>query len=444
MIYFLPSAISFFQGYLLIRLLLNPCHCPRLPWPIFAGGLVGMGLSGLLTFTSLLLFNQIIPAYVIFINLMALALFFFLATRWSTTDNPLMSLRGIRWRDLAVLLALGLLTLPTVIHSFQYPYGEWDAWGCWNLKARFLFLGGTQWTGIFNAAMWHANPSYPLLLPLINVWSWCFGGTTTYLAPLANACLITFLMAGLLYFSLEELTKRSLWPLFATALLILPPSKVILTSSQYSDLIMGAFLLLAFAGFLFFKKTLNKGFLQISILALGLMSFTKNEGLALSIISLVVLTLSILLDRPARTYVLKNIRPILLTLTAAFLATVLFQLLYALNSHLLAKGLILSEEPASLERLKTVLTYFCQELVNRKWYGFWILTALGILLGRSRALRNDLWIFPVILTSYLGLTLGAYWITTFIDIRWWLSVSLYRILFTLTPSVVFWLFATIL
>jgi len=436
MIYLLPSLISFGQGFLLIRLLTGSKDRPRLTWCLFAGFLLGLGISGFLTFTSLVLFSRIVPAYVIGINVAALAGLGLAQKRSEWTKASLQASP----RELGVILALAALTLPTIIQAFLYPFGGWDAWSCWNLKARFLFLGGSEWSNMFDPAMWRSNTAYPLLLPLINVWSWCFGSEPTYLVPLFNSCLITFLMAGLLYFSLEALNGLKLLNLLAPAFLLLNAFVLKLASSQYSDLLVGTFLLLALMGFLLFKRTKNTGFLQIGTLALGFMSFTKSEGSALALITIIVLAMAIALDRACHETISHHIWKLLLTLAAAFLASGIFKLQYAPDSHTYINGFISTEKPAGIERLGAVFVFLGKEVLSWKWNGLWLLTAGGLILARGKALKAGLWTIPAILTAYLAIIIGFYWVNTFFDIVWWLSTTLNRILFALTPAVILWLF----
>jgi hypothetical protein len=438
MIYVLPALISLGQGFLLVRLMTGSIDRPRLPWNLFAGFLIGLGVSGLLTFTSLLLFNRIEPAYVIGVNLASLVAL------------GVFSLKKVRvpflkWdqRDTIIILVLAVMTVPTIVHAFLYPYGGWDAWSCWNLKARFLFLGGSEWSNMFDPVMWRSNTDYPLLLPLINVWSWCFGSAPTNIVPLANSCLITFLMAGLLYFSLEALNGLKLVNLLAPAFLLLNAFILKLASSQYSDLLMGTFLLLAITGFLLHKKTKNTGFLQMSVLALGLMSFTKSEGFALSIITIIVLAIAIAMNRENRPTTSRNIWKLILTLAAAFLATGIFKLVYAPESHTFINGLLSTEKPTGSERLEAVFVFLGKEVLSWRWNGLWLLTAAGLILARRKAFNAGLWTIPAIIVAYLAIIISFYWVNTYFDIVWWLAMTMNRILFALTPTIVLWLFLAI-
>ena len=81
---------------------------------------------------------------------------------------------GLTWRvrldKLSILLLLALLIAASVSLALSVklaainPWGYWDAWARINVKARFLFGGGDQWSWIF-ASGHIAHHDYPLLLP---------------------------------------------------------------------------------------------------------------------------------------------------------------------------------------------------------------------------------------------------------------------------------------
>src|SRR5262245_40880453 len=83
-----------------------------------------------------------------------------------------------------------------VLLSVQSPHGWWDAWGNWNLRARFLFRGETHWTDVLSPYL--AHPDYPLLLPGFVAREWKAIGSDTIGVPAAVAFLFTFGTVGVL------------------------------------------------------------------------------------------------------------------------------------------------------------------------------------------------------------------------------------------------------
>ena len=442
MTYLMGFLISLAQGYGLLRLILGPQR-PRLAWMLLTGLLLGLALSAQLTFTSFLFFNQLVIPYVLTLNVFVLIALSFGAKHKSSLKDPLFPLHEITLKDIAALAILGLLTIPVLIHANIFPYGGWDAWSCWNLKARMLFIGGDSWRNMFDPILWRTNTAYPLMLPLINTWLWCFGASPEPSVPLGVSCLITFLAGGILFFSLKELTGRSIAILAPTWLLSIF-FIIQLASSQYSDLLVGTFFLLGLASFFLYQKRNDTGFLKIAIISIGFLSFTKSEGLVLSVITLQGLTLALFLNTKYRATLKASAGCLIMTLALAFVISGIFQIFFAPNSHTLINGFTSAEKPTSLERLAAIFVFFAQEIITPKWNGLWLLTTAGLLLGWKKSLSQGLWIIPAILVAYLAVIFGVYWMNTFFEIVWWLGTTMNRILFALTPTVIFWLFLAIL
>ncbi|MBF0595595.1 MAG: hypothetical protein HQL22_11615 [Candidatus Omnitrophica bacterium] len=441
MIYILPWLISILEGFLVLTVLIPKAVRPRMALLIFWGSLVGMATTALLTFTSLILFNKIVPAYAIGINIAALTGLFLLAKK---NDLVLPFTKGSWDRiDLIGVHVLILFLIPVILHALLYPQGGWDAWSCWNLKAKFLFLGDEGWRGMLDPALWRSNTAYPFLLPLINVWYWCFGGEPVSTVTLATSCRITLVMAGILFFGLKELNNKIsmlLAPLWALSIMFV----VKLASSQYSDLLVGVWLLSALLSYKLFIERRSSAFLAVMLLSLGFMSFTKSEGLVLAMISLAVLGMTILLSAESREKALAAWKSLLLTSMPAFLPTIIFQLCWAPNSHTFINGLTAADHSALIPRLQSSLVFLAIELISPKWNAFWVIAAGGIILAGAKSFRRGLWVIPVILIAYIISVIGVYTINTFFPIIWWVSNTLNRILFALIPAVIFWAFTALL
>ncbi|MBF0619445.1 MAG: hypothetical protein HQL19_04695 [Candidatus Omnitrophica bacterium] len=440
MIYILPGIIACLEGILFLALLL-PKNTLAQPLFVFLGWLIGLGLSGILTFTSFLFFGQFLAWYVITLNILVTAGFGVIAfqqKRFPTFDRS-------AWgaADITGLILVAFFCVPVVMHALIYPYGGWDAWSCWNLKARFLFLGGENWKNMFDPVLWRTNTAYPLLLPLMNAWSWSFGTEPVSYVPLANSCLITFLMGTILLYGIKTLTKNAgaiLAPLWGLSILFL----IKLASSQYSDLLTGTWLLAALIAFRLFTTRAQTPFLLITIICLGLMSFTKSEGLVLAVLTLFSGACFIALRPDLRGQALASWRSIIITAILAFLPMLIFQLFFAPDSHTFINGLTSINKPTSLERLQATCVFYGIEFLSPKWNAFWIISAIGILLAWKKAWKDGLWLIPAILGSYLMVVGAVYYVNTFFEIVWWLSTTLNRVLFALIPSVTLWVFLALL
>jgi hypothetical protein len=437
MLFLLPLIISMASGTFLLAAWLGR-ERPRLILVILLGTLLGLGLSGLLTWSSFVVFNRFVRTYVIAVNL-ALALAAALAAYRRNGTLKLWRSRTPDPWDIAGLILVALLTVPVILHAAAYPYGGWDAWSCWNFKARMLFLGGTDWRNLFDPVVWGSNISYPLLLPLMNVWAWSFGTAADPNGPMAMSCLISGLTAGILLFGVKELCRHSPWSLLAPLSIFTCAFNIKLASSQYSDLLVGAWFLAALIFFMLYQRTRHSPYLFLNALTLGFLAFTKTEGLVLAGITAGLNLVILSLDRsiPDQAKMLVKFFAIL---AVAFIPMMSFLIFFAPDSHTFINGLTSVEKPAGAFRLQATLIYLGRELMSLKWNGFWPVCLIGLILSRSQCFRRELVIIPLAIALYLGAIGIFYYVNTFFEIIWWLSTTLNRILFSLTPAMVLWLF----
>lgn len=118
--------------------------------------------------------------------------------------QPGASLRSGRLSPLQIFFYV-LLISSLLSFAFLFtagPHGVWDAWAVWNLRARFIFLGGEHWLDGFSGALRWSHPDYPLLLPALVARAWIYAGQNTVIAPALIAMVFTFATLGLLVSSL--------------------------------------------------------------------------------------------------------------------------------------------------------------------------------------------------------------------------------------------------
>ena len=88
---------------------------------------------------------------------------------------------GPRWLQPSLtctfIVALGVGIYSAVMRARAHPHGDgWDAFAIWNLHARFLFRGGSQWRDGFSPLIPWSHPDYPLLLPGAIAHFWTYLG----------------------------------------------------------------------------------------------------------------------------------------------------------------------------------------------------------------------------------------------------------------------------
>ncbi len=444
MIYLLSYALSLLMGYLFCRLILaKEGKCSTGLFIVLASGL-GLGISAEITFYSYVFFNKLLPVFVLSTHGVVLVILTLLniptfknvkfTLNWGAIKNPFGFL-------IALLFAITLI--PFWIQLNFYPLGGWDAWSCWNLKSRFLFLGGDQWKNMLDPILWRSSPHYPILLPLLNVWGWILSNYPTHTIPLTNALLFTLLTLGALFFGLKTYSNNLLAAI-GVFLLSTLYFFVQLAASQYSDIIVAYFLLTGLICFLAGQNNKSAPMALISGLMLGFLSFSKSEGTVASLLAALIALTCLFIGQNAKNVQSKKLAVYFvvgLLLTA--LPTILFQILYAPANQTFINGFASATHPAGINRLKIIFGFLFLEIVSAKWNGIWLLLLAGLFLTKGKCLNAEMRIFPLFLVSYILIVCFYYFTNTYFEITWWLSVSLNRILFSILPVMVFWVFASL-
>ena len=275
----------------------------------------------------------------------------------------------------------------------------------------------------------------------------------TPLVPQLTSLLFTVLTCGLLLAILLKSTN-SPWIIIGPGLLLTLPFYSLQAVSQYSDIVLSFYFL---AGLFCISETLHPvqaskakrlppGTSAYAVLAgffLSLAAFTKPEGLVAA--GLIALLTSILWLTTSYSNSLK-IKLLLLFATAMAIGAIpsfIFHTLYSPGNLTFINGLTSQNKPVSLYRLKMILAFLLIELKSAKWNGLWLLLGIGIIFCGKRCWRREIVILPLFMFSYLVIVLIYCWINTYFPIGWWLQVSLNRILFSLLPIAVFWIFSSL-
>lgn len=106
-------------------------------------------------------------------------------------------------------LLLSVSIIGFILLSICRPHGRGDAFGIWNLRARFLFQGSDHWDNAFSMILNWSHPDYPLLLPAAIARIWSYLNKDYLVVPQTVAFLFTYSTVGLLIFSLSILRGRT-------------------------------------------------------------------------------------------------------------------------------------------------------------------------------------------------------------------------------------------
>lgn len=159
------------------------------------------------------------------------------------------------------------------------PHGNWDAWAMWNMKARWIFAGGSGWRLAFGDEMVGVRPDYPLLVPLTVARLWACLGDESTVMPRLNAAMFSGLTLAVVFFGVGRMSGVVN---AAAAGLALAGSQIFVDegSSQYADMplsffIASAIVLIASAGEA--RYGMNRLW-ALAGLAAAAAACTKNEG----------------------------------------------------------------------------------------------------------------------------------------------------------------------
>ena len=295
-----------------------------------------------------------------------------------------------RWLAIAFAAVMLLRVAVLGMEATAQPLYPWDAWQQWGTKARVWFETGElkrfvspdEWLQISNgprdAVYTDANPSYPPLVPLIQVWS--LGPTHTWddsAIGLTWAILLGALGAAMT----GQLFRTSgYWPLALGAAYMAVSLPILDTHAAlagYGDMPLSVMFCLAFMAAAAWVRFRRKGDAAMAILLLAFLPLFKRPGIAWVLTFLPFLMLAVM-RRPLRP-MLRGV------LVLAFVGAAALIVVHILGVHTATLG-------DSFESL--VANLFAWE----NWHLLWYLAIFLLLLHRQRRWSNQL--------SVAGTTLG--------------------------------------
>jgi len=442
---FLPYLLSCMIGILLVHFFLIKEKENSWFLKLVLGCGLGLAVSSHLTFYGFLLYTKLCPELTI--NSHGLLLIGLLGWFFYSLKNKGFQfiLPKLNWKTTVILALYSVGIFLVIKAAYIYPKGGWDAWQVWNFKAKFLFLAGENWQNLFDPDLWRTSPHYPLLLPFINVWVWLINGKADDFIPLATSVLFTLLTAGIVSAGIWQ-NSRNHFSALAGLLLLTLPLFNLLATSQYCDIVLSFYLL---GAIITLGESLKKEKTCYALLAglfTGFMSFTKPEGMvaALLIVGMVMGLWFWSRIKNPKLFSTANCGLFILALVVASVPTIAFHYLYSPGNQTFVNGFTSADKPATIERLQTVLMFLFAEFKNAKWGWLWFLVLLGIVLGGKNSWTGKNAIAGIFLILYLLVIVAYYQLNTYFEIKWWLSVSLNRILFSLLPLALYWAFSGIL
>lgn len=133
----------------------------------------------------------------------------------------------------------------------ESPYGAWDSWAIWTVKAKYLAAGEPFWRNALDATYPFAHPEYPLFTPsfIAWCWKWTTGGNMAQwnmAVPHSVALLSLFSLAGLTFSTLAIL-RGTMHGVLGLIAVVAPVALVPNGAALYADVPMAAILTAAAA-----------------------------------------------------------------------------------------------------------------------------------------------------------------------------------------------------
>lgn len=329
----------------------------------------------------------------------------------------------------AALLLGGMIILVNKTYYLLSPHGGWDAWAFWNLHAKYL-ADPQHWTDpyykfehlkAFTTPVPH--PDYPLLLPATNGFFWRLLGHAYPIVPFAVSVVPLIAIPAIIF--LETARKNLFLAALVLLYLVTDETLINVATAQYADAYVALFLLLAFVCLGNHKEHGRPWALVLTGAFLGCCLWTKNEGLLLVSVFLLVYS-PYLLKEKRWLYVLGG-------MALPVLALVVFKTMYAPPNDLVEGKGAMKAKLADKSRYRLIWEVF--KTMLDKYFPY-LRYILALYLLRCAVLRRA----PatgllVILGGALGFTFV--YLTTPHDLEWHLHTSMDRLIFQLAPSFLF-------
>ena len=422
-------------GFMLAHLVWDARDAKALLFKFFLGLGIGTGISSLLYF--LWFWVKLPPGIFPYLELtlfLLLLLAVFLREKSQKTEKKASVFRMPSWQTLLwtglVTLAVFFCTSSFLLRALQTPHGVQDAWGIWNVSARFIYGAGERWLQIIPQNAWF-HPDYPLLVSLNIAESWMILGTNITRVPIVFALTYMLGLIGLLASALA-IAKDNQQGAFGAILLASVPVLASLASNQYADVPLSYFFLATAALFYIYNSSYEKRLLIFAGLFAGLSAWTKNEGLTFILIAF---ALCVVLSLTEKKNLLKYF---LAGLGLPLLSLLLFKSITPRNDLFTQ----LSTSLLQFLDISRYLTIFQKILTMFFSFGGWSFSfavlcgGYALLVFTKKQAAGKIWLlFALLICQWI--TYFAIYLFTPADVTVHLNSSLERLFFHLFPLALF-------
>lgn len=461
---FVSLIIPFLYGLTIVSLAWNGRQNGAFLIKCVTGGIVGLGFSTISMFAWLFVsggrLNFYLAAEAVFMAATIIAAVGLKRRFFSckpdqmhekAVENSVPQLR-ILSRKIVLSLVFLLLTLQfsaVFLASNNSPRGRWDAWAIWNLRARHIFHGGSNWTNAFSETMTDSHLDYPLFLPLAVVRGWIVAGHDTTAVPMGYGILFSLLTTILLFAGIYA--QSNLYNgLAAVAILNSTSFFINLSSWQYADILVGLIFLATSISISIYIRSSQPGLSFLIGLLAGFAAWVKNEGLVFTGLSVTTMLIIAVFQK-------YNNRKSLRFTTTSFLcgllpgaAITLFFKLWVPHTNDLVQGIQSAQLATFLQpgRAFEIIQYFAQSVffpsphhVFPHYFpvGSMLLVYLMLKGFKPKAKLDYLLLLPIL---GMGAAYFLAYLTTPRDLTWHLQTSHNRLFMQIWPTIIFVFFLT--
>ena len=299
MLALLPVATAVLVGCLLVRAV-RPFSGAGPAWAVAVfelslGAGLGIGITSAVFFV-LVVTGMASPGIILSCDAAMLALLsgvlLFRRGRVSASSGPGLTAvpHGFRWNW---LLALGLGVSLTLVFAGMWayadsnPYGLWDAFAIWNIRAKFLAGPGEVWRNAVSPLLAEkSHPDYPLLLSGFIARCWKVAGNYDTAVPVATAFLF-FTGTVALLVSCLALVRSLSAGLLAGLVLLTGAVYLQQPMAQFADVPLAFYYLAALALICrawIGEEPRRSALLTLAGAAAASAAWTKNEGLVFLVV----------------------------------------------------------------------------------------------------------------------------------------------------------------
>ena len=400
--------IILFLGYTFLHLLMNNNEFPVLQKLAISYGL-GSGILAISMFICIVLGLHSRVSFIPII-LITSCLFFYLKIykiiKKDAQELLYMIKRKFRFNNIEyfclILLSIEIVYIFSI--CLVYPLIIWDPVVIWEPRARYIFYDGNF--SFYNYYTVHLG--YPILTPLCNTFFY-----SLYLQPhsfiqLHNATFLFCLMIFLFY-SLRNLKLDRTYSVLITTLIMLIPEIFIHSTQVTGDFLLTLYYTMStvFLSHYFFTRKTH--YLLYSSVFMGLMAFTKNEGLGLAVVNIGVflLYLVIFVIKKENDFkeILKQSLLFIIPGLILYMPWMIFSYYQSLSSEYLLNILEIFNIPNMMIDL---LIIFIATLLEIIWAPFWIIFFSVVLLKLKNFYEKKLFFLLVFCFFHIVLKTAIY------------------------------------